>query len=191
MPVSVHSGTKVPLTLIPRGLFAINGMYPAEAQRAVLFQCKVGDTRQQRLSAGSYLGNVEILSEKRCLLRGNLPALVGQDLTEGQQSVLRLSQGEGLPPNREVDVVLGQRPAPVFVHLHGLTVTAQRVPPLNGTQRRADEGDTHTESGRRVGPAGSGKSYAFACLPAPLCCNDDRPGSYGRQTCAPWGYAYG
>lgn len=101
----------------------------------------MGDRGQDVIIAPVYLGNVEILSEKRCLLRGNLPALVGQDLAEGQQSVLRLAQGEGLPTNCEVDVVLGQRPAPLFVHLHGLTVTAQRVPPLNGNQWRADEGN--------------------------------------------------
>lgn len=77
-----------------------------------------------------YLGNIEVLSEEGCLLDGGLPALIGQDVAEGLQSVLWLAQREGLPTDGEVDVVLSQGPALLPVHLHGLAVAPQRVPPL-------------------------------------------------------------
>lgn len=79
----------------------------------------------------SYLVNIEILSEEGALLRGRLPAVIGQDLSEGYYSILWLAKCEGLTTNCEVDMVLCQRPAPLLVHLHGLTVAAQCVPPLH------------------------------------------------------------
>lgn len=79
----------------------------------------------------SHLVNIEVLSEEGPLLRGRLPAVVGQDLFEGCYSVLWLAEREGLATDCEVDVVLCQRPGPPLVHLHGLAVAAQRVPPLH------------------------------------------------------------
>lgn len=90
-------------------------------------------------SCCGYLGNVEILSEKGCLLGGSLPALIGQNVAEGLQSILWLAQRERLPTNGEVDVVLGQGPAPLSVHLHGLAVAPQRMPPLKEKNRGEKE----------------------------------------------------
>lgn len=80
----------------------------------------------------SHLVNIEILSEKGLLLCGCLPALIGQDLSESCYSVLWLVKCEGLTTDCKVDMVLCQRPAPSLVHLHGLAVTAQCMPPLHG-----------------------------------------------------------
>lgn len=81
----------------------------------------------------SYLVDVEVLSEKRSLLLGRLPAVVGQNLPQGLHGAVWLAQREELTTDGEVDVVLGQRPAPLLVHLHGLTVAAQGVLPLVDT----------------------------------------------------------
>lgn len=78
----------------------------------------------------AYLVDVEVLSEKRSLLLGRLPAVVGQNLPQGLHGAVWLAQREELTADGEVDVVLGQRPAPLLVHLHGLTVAAQGVLPL-------------------------------------------------------------
>ncbi len=78
-----------------------------------------------------YLVNIEILSEKGALLCCRLPAVIGQDLSEGNYSILWLAKCEGLTTDCEVDMVFCQRPAPLLVHLHGLAVTAQCVPPLH------------------------------------------------------------
>lgn len=104
----------------------------------------------------SYLVNIEILSKKGALLCGRLLAVVGQDLSEGCYGILRLSKCEGLTTDCEVDVVLCQRPAPLLVHLHGLAVTAQRVPPLQwqlGGWRRGFWG-TYVEQIRRKSARG-------------------------------------
>lgn len=84
---------------------------------------------------GASLVNVEVLPEKSSLLFGRLPAVIGQDVPQGLHGTLRLAQSEELPTDGEVDVVLGQRPAPVLVHLHGLAVAAQGVSPLRGGEK--------------------------------------------------------
>lgn len=71
-----------------------------------------------------YLMNKEVLSEKGCLLRGCLSAVIGQDLSKGCNSILWLTECERLTADCEVNMILCQRPASVFVHLHGLAVTA-------------------------------------------------------------------
>ena len=86
----------------------------------------------------SYLINIEIFSKKGALLRGRLSAIIGQDLFEGYYSVVWLAKCEGLTADCEVDMVFCQRPAPLLVHLHGLAVTAQCMPPLHvETEERA------------------------------------------------------
>lgn len=92
-------------------------------------------------SSFGHLIDVEVLSEEGALLCGRLPAVIGQDLSEGGHSVLWLAECEGLTADSEVDVVLRQGPAPLLVHLHGLAVTAQRVPPLHeGTAQTGRSG---------------------------------------------------
>lgn len=78
----------------------------------------------------SYLVDIQIFPEEGALLRGRLPAAVGQDLPKGCDSILRFVECEGLTADGEVDVVLCQRPAPLLVHLHGLTVATQGMFPL-------------------------------------------------------------
>lgn len=71
-----------------------------------------------------YLINIEVLSEEGALLFGCLSAVTDQDLSEGCYSILWLAKCEGLTANCKVDVIFCQRPAPVFVDLHGLAVAA-------------------------------------------------------------------
>lgn len=114
-------------------------------------------------SRRGYLINVEILSEEGALLRGRLPAVIGQDVSEGCHRVLRLGQGEGLPADGEVDVVLCQGPAPLLVNLHGLAVAAQRVPPLHAEtedrpgDRTHQPGAEYTETGPGTGHISQGR----------------------------------
>lgn len=86
-----------------------------------------------------YLVNVEVLPEEGALLCGCLLAVICQDLSEGQGSIFWLIQGEGLTANGEVNMVLCQRPAPPFVHVHGLRVTAKCMPPLYEEGHRRKE----------------------------------------------------
>ena len=93
-----------------------------------------------------HLVDVEVLPEEGPLLRGGLLAVVGQDVAEGLHGVVRLPQCERLAADGEVDVVLGQRPAPRPVHLHGLAVAAQRVPLLEDGHRHRGRESLHSSS---------------------------------------------
>lgn len=77
-----------------------------------------------------YLVNIEELSEEGSLLCSCLSAVIDQDLSESCYCILRLAEGERVATDREVDMIFGQRPASLLVHLHGLAVTPQSVPSL-------------------------------------------------------------
>lgn len=86
-----------------------------------------------------YLVDVEVFPEEGSLLCGGLLAVIGEDVSEGCDSVLWLAQGEGLAANSEVDMVLSQGPAFTLIHLHGLAVTPQRMALLQRETERDRE----------------------------------------------------
>lgn len=95
-----------------------------------------------------YLVDVEVFPEEGSLLCGGLLAVIGEDVSEGCDSVLWLAQGEGLAANSEVDMVLSQGPAFTLIYLHGLAVTPQRMALLQRVRERWHVGGMKTGRGK-------------------------------------------